>query len=121
MAKTLKRLMGKAPLTIVRTTAGQAVYVYRGKPAPTNLSKEDLDRLLAGGFLHHVETAVDDEADSAGDFDVSTLGTAGIGETEKWVGKDKARAEQALAAEQAKPTDGQRPSLVTKLEKIIGA
>lgn len=118
MATTIKRLLGKAPLTLVRTTAGSVSYVYRGKPAPTNTTKEELDRLIKGGFLEYVETEVED---GAGEFDTSTLGTAGIEETMTWVGEDKARAEQALAAEQAKPTDKQRSRLVSKLEQVLEA
>lgn len=115
---TIKRLIGKAPLTLVRTTAGAVVYVYRGKPAPTNATKDELDRLVKGGFLHYVEVAVDEES---AEFDVSTLGTASIDDTLAWVGTDKGRAEQALTAEQVKPTDKQRSSLVKKLESVIDA
>lgn len=118
MSTTTKRLLGKAPLTLVRTTAGSVAYVYRGKPAPTNATKEELDRLIKGGFLEYVELVVDD--DEPADFDESTLGTAGVSETVAWVGTDKSRAEKALAAEQAKPTDKQRGTLVSKLESVIG-
>lgn len=130
MAKILK---GKAALTLARTTDGRVVYVYRGRPAPTNLSDEERTRLVDGEFLEEVEVskAVADAVagaagpggsgagpESTGAFDVSTLGTAGIKPTLAWVDGDKGRAEQALAAEQALPVDKQRTSLVASLEKI---
>jgi hypothetical protein len=119
MAAKRKVLYGKAPLTIVRTLDGRRVYVYRNKPCPANLSSEERDRLVDGGYLEEREVAEDELAEDGADaFDVSTLGTVGIDKTKVWVGEDVSRAKQALAAEQAKPVDGQRNSLVTWLEKI---
>lgn len=137
------RLVGKAPLTLVRTLDRRVAYVYKGKPAPSNISAEERERLLKGQFLAEVAIVEDEGADAAADgavpggsgaglksggaFDVSTLGEAGIDATMAWVNEApdnaaqvKARAEQALAAEQAKPVDKQRGSLVPRLEKLLG-
>lgn len=132
MAAKVKGLRGKAPLTLVRTNDARMVYVYAGRPAPDNITAADRERLVPD-YLEEYElpaaVAKALEADGSGSdgsgsgsedgpFDESTLGTASIKPTLAWVGEDKARAEQALAAEQSKPVKDQRSSLVEALEKI---
>lgn len=131
-------LRGRAPLTLVRTTDQRMVYVYRGRPAPANVTDAERDRLLKGKFLEEYELPAAvvaalkalDPSDPApnpltpGEFDVATLGTAPGPATLEWVGTDKARATQALDAEQAKPLDGankQRVTLISSLQKIVDA
>lgn len=54
-------LVGIAPLTMVRTTAGRSEYVYLGAQAPADILPEDAIRLVAEGFLADVdEVAVAD-------------------------------------------------------------
>jgi hypothetical protein len=116
MAKTT-RLFGKAPLTIVRTNSGSISYVYKGRPAPNDVSTEERKRLVEGDFLE--EREVDEQAaDPAADFDVNAGGSQK--DTLAWVGEDKDRAKKALTVEQGKPVDDQRPNLVKALEKFIG-
>ena len=54
--------IGAAPLTLVRTTAGPAAYVYAGQPAPAGID-EQLDRLVAEGYLVEVDDVVLEEPD----------------------------------------------------------
>lgn len=114
MAKS-KRLFGKAPLTVVRTRSGSAAYVYKGRPAPNDITDEERKRLLGEGYLE--EREVEDaksEADAGGK---PTSVKAILAE----VGDDKAKAQEFLAEEQAKPTDKQRASLISDLEAVIAA
>jgi hypothetical protein len=47
--------VGKAPLTIVKTTAGQSVYVYAGKKVPADVPEAELKRLHDDGFIAAIE------------------------------------------------------------------
>lgn len=55
------QLIGKAPLTQVRTTTGRIAFVRAGAPAPTDLTDEDRTRLVVEGYLVEVELAVEVE------------------------------------------------------------
>lgn len=46
--------VGKAPLTLVRTTTGSSEYVYAGAVAPDGIAADDLERLLDEGYLVEV-------------------------------------------------------------------
>lgn len=116
MAK--KQLFGKAPLTIVRTNSGSAIYVYKGHAAPGDVSAEEKKRLIEEGYLEERDVADEAAADDTGAdaFDVNKGGN--VKDTLAWVGDDKSRAKEALKVEQDKPTDQQRSSLVTALEAL---
>lgn len=121
-SSTKTRLVGKAPLTLVRTLDRRVAYVYAGKPAPTNITAEERTRLLDGEYLRE-EKVVDEDASGSGEdggFDVANLGTPAATKdaTLAWVGDNKAYAAQALKAEQDRPVDDQRSTLITALEKI---
>lgn len=111
MAKS-KQLFGKAPLTIVRTNSGSAVYVYKGRPAPGDISAEERTRLLDEGYL--VEREVD-EAPAADDDSGSNAGDQTVAGVLEAVGNDPEKAAAALEAEKAGKN---RSSLVSKLEAI---
>lgn len=114
-----------APLVQVTTEPkGVAVQVMKGGPVPTNISKEALANLIDLGYVEEAPAAASAPTNgstgaSTDVFDESTLGTANVADTMKWVGKDKDRAEKALAAEQAKPEADVRGSLVAKLRAVI--
>ena len=50
-----KQLMGKAPLSLVRTVNSSLEYVYAGKPVPRGADPADVRRLLDEGFLAEEE------------------------------------------------------------------
>lgn len=108
-----KQLIGKAPLTQARTTAGRVVFIGRGRPAPSDLSSEDRKRLLAEGYLEEIDA--DTEPEPQGDGAPTS-----VKDILKEVGDDKAKAQEFLDAEKAKGDDA-RSSLVEKLEAIVGA
>jgi hypothetical protein len=117
MAKR-KQLFGKAPLTIVRTNSGTAVYVYRGRPAPGDVSAEERDRLLGEGYLEEREIEAED-TDSGGDSGDGK--PTSIKAILKDVGDDKVKAQAYLDEEQAKPVDDQRSTLIASLAAIVDA
>jgi len=49
-----KQLVGKAPLSLVRTVDSGMEYVYAGKPVPRSADPADVRRLLDEGFLVEV-------------------------------------------------------------------
>lgn len=105
-------LRGKAALTLARTTDGRVVYVYKGRPAPTNLADGERSRLVGDGYLEEYEV----EAAASGD--VPEPGGSSIAKIRAYVGDDPARAKAYLDAELARPVDDQRAGLVDALEKI---
>lgn len=65
-----KQLVGKAPLSLVRTVDSGMEYVYAGKPVPRSADPADVRRLLDEGFLVEVasvEAAAEVEADRPDD------------------------------------------------------
>ena len=103
-----KNYIGKAPLTMARTTEGGYVYVYEGAPVPANTDADDLKRLVDEGFLEEDKDApapapAPEKSDKIDDI---------LAE----VGDDKEKAAAALEAEKAGKN---RSTLVTKLEAII--
>lgn len=135
MSDSNTRLVGKAPLTMVRTLDGKVHYVYRGKPAPTNISADERKRLVGREFLAEVEAiaeqptgeasskgakkaakkaAAENSGSSSAGFDFSQ----GIDKVKAYVGDDAAKANAVLDFEQAKPMDQQRTSLIPWLEKV---
>lgn len=50
-----KQLVGKAPLSLVRTVGGGMAYVYARQPVPAGAEKADVQRLLDEDFLDEVE------------------------------------------------------------------
>lgn len=50
--------IGVAALTLVRTNTGQAAYVYAGAVAPDGILAEDLERLVAEGYLAEIPAQV---------------------------------------------------------------
>lgn len=109
-----KQLIGKAPLTQVRTNAGRIAFVNKGRPAPADISADDRKRLLAEGYLEEVEVAEAPEEDSG-----PNPGTAEYILAE--VGDDPAKAQTALDAERTEKGDKARKGLVEKLEAVIAA
>lgn len=118
MATTVKRLMGKAPLTLVRTDSGTVAYVYRGKPVPGSITKAERKRLVDEGYLHEVEVEVADEVE-ADAVKAGKVQLVPIKDVLREVGDDKAKAQTALDAELALPEDDRRSSLVEKLTKLV--
>lgn len=118
MATTVKRLMGKAPLTLVRTDSGQVAYVYRGKPAPGGILKDERKRLVDEGYLHEVEFEVADEVE-ADAVKSGKVQLVPIKDVLAEVGDDKAKAQTALDAELALAEGDRRSSLVDKLTKLV--
>lgn len=57
------QLVGKAPLTQVRTSAGRIVFVNQGGPVPSDLTDEDRERLLEEGYIEEIEVALDEGSD----------------------------------------------------------
>lgn len=104
-------LIGKAPLTTVRTASQGFVLVYAGAEVPADILEEDAARLVEEGYL------VDDP----------TFGKAKVGEPQApaagtveavlaEVGDDKANATEALEQEKAGKN---RSTLVKQLEAIV--
>lgn len=50
-----KQLVGKAPLSLVRTSGGGMEYVYSRQPVPAGADKADVQRLLDEDFLEEVD------------------------------------------------------------------
>lgn len=62
--KKKKILVGKAPITVVRT-ATSMVQVYAGAPVPEGITDEDADRLLKEEYLEEREVEVDAGSDAS--------------------------------------------------------
>lgn len=60
-----KNYIGKAPLTMVRTTAGSYVHVFAEDAVPADITDDDLKRLLDEGYIVEAPAA-EDSADSDG-------------------------------------------------------
>lgn len=55
-----------APLVVARQKGGTNVHVYAGSPVPDSVSKEEVDRLLEGGFIEAVgEASAESDGDKA--------------------------------------------------------
>lgn len=102
-----KQLIGKAPRTQVRTTAGRVAFVDKGRPAPADLTDEDRKRLLKEGYLVEVDVATDETEGHPAPGTVKAI----LAE----VGDDPAKAAEALETEKAGEN---RATLVKKLEAI---
>ena len=99
---------------MVRTVDGGYRHVYQDEPiAGDAIDPENLKRLVKKGFLAEA-TATGDESDSG------SAKPPTIKEIMADVGDDKAKAQEALDAEQARGDDA-RPSLVEKLQAVIAA
>lgn len=66
-------LVGKAPLSLVRTVGGSMEYVYAGRPVPAGADPADVRRLLGEGFLVEV-----DSVESAAEVQVETPDDPGL-------------------------------------------
>lgn len=108
-----KTYVGAWPLTMARTVSGGYAQVYAGDPVTVDIATDDLKRLLDEGALTVVET---DAPDTDGGSGAPSPGSIPAILAE--VGDDKAKAEAALAEENAKG-DKARKGLVEKLEAII--
>lgn len=49
-----------APLVVARQANGSNVHLYTGTPVPDSVDKEEVKRLLEGGFIEAVGSASDD-------------------------------------------------------------
>lgn len=112
MIGVAKQLVGKAPLTQVRTSGGRVALVHKGRPAPADISDDDRKRLLKEGYLEEIEVAEAPEEDTG-----PNPGTAEYILAE--VGDDPAKAQTALDAEVEERGDKARKGLVKDLEAII--
>lgn len=86
---------------------------YRGATLPDDVPAEDIDRLSYLGQI----TWVDDPQPEPVDPDALVTGT--IEAILGWVGDDTERARRALA-EETRDGGKHRPTLIPKLEEIIG-
>lgn len=97
-----------------------AVDIARGAVLPADVPAAEVAQLVLQGRVEEIADQVEDlTGEGQGDAG-ETVPEGSVAKVLEWVGGDKARAEQALAAEQARP-DADRKTLVDALTKLLEA
>lgn len=138
--KTKTMLFGQAALTAIRLTDGTRANIPAGRAVPESIDPDDAERLVDEGFLVRREvvdtgdaaptgvpaglTAADIPAAADGDpFTAEELAElpATVDGILDAVGDNAVRARQVLDAEESKPEDKRRKTLVAGLQDVLDA